>query len=479
MQLLVLYLLPNQPTRHPLLRAQPIYALRMCNELMSSYYVLQSDYTSDFVFNSNPQDQSQAWPAVPYAALKGSLSPVQADVPQLAVNGITTASPLGFISPTRSSSLDVPSETQRRKKELIEYSPGLAVEMDGKGVASDFLPPDPFSRYPSPKVPPVPFVTSPLADFGQNDAANGSASNAATVSSRFSVDSADEVASKPNNRTTLMSMKSIKKLWRKSDKSSQSNILMPPAGRPSLGHPSQEELNLPVVPDIPASRIPPSPGSVTSRRPSVEQLSVLSSARSASPSSQLARMPSSPHPFKSPPPSPIPPQVTLETRKSILKWRSKSRGESISQSSMGPHESRASVDQSRPSSSANSGRRPSANGLNHSHVPMSSADIPPSPRVPEHFLNDLRQARPLLHVASPEKQQSIPNGRQTRSSADSQTASERPTGFSAKSPSPSRVSTGSSRDSHGTQPSFDASQFEMVSPKTPASIYPYHGSDHE
>lgn len=400
------------------------------------------------------------------------MNPVPTDVPQLAVNGITTASPLRFIPPTRSPSLDVPSETQRRKKELMEYSPGLAVETNGKEVASDFpisLPPDPFSRYPSSKAPPVPFDISSLADISQNDAGNGTA----TVSSRFSADSTDEVASKPNNRTTLMSMKSIKKLWRKSDKSSQSNILMPPGGRPSLSHPSQEELNLHLVPDIPSSRISPSPGSVTSRRPSVEQLSVLSPtnlSRSASPSSQPARMPSSPRHFKSPPPSPTPPQVAPETRKSILKWRSKSRGESISQNSVGPHESRASVDQSRPSSSASSGRRPSVNGLNHGHVPMSSADIPPNPRIPEHFLNDLRQPRPLLHVALPEKQQSIPNGRQTRSSADSQTASERPTGFSVKSPSPSRISTGSSRDSHGTQPSFDASQFEMVSPKTPALI---------
>ena len=474
-----LYLLANQTTCHPLLRAEATCALRMCDELMrmsSSYYVLQSDYTSDCVFNSDPHSQSQAWPAVPYAALKESMNPVQADVPQLAVNGITTASPLRFIPPTRSPSLDVPSETQRRKKELIEYSPDLAAEMDENEVASDSpipLSPDPFGRYPSSKDPPVPFDTSSLAN-GPNDAANGSASNTAPVSSRFSVDSADEVASKPSNRTTLMSMKSIKKLWRKSDKSSQSNILMPPAGRPSLSQASQEEPNLPPVPDIPSSRNLHSPGSVTLRRLSVEQLSA-NLSRSSSPSSQLARIPSSPHPFKSPPLSPTPPQVTHEARKSILKWRSKSRGESISQNSVGPHESRASVDQSRPSSSASSGRRPSANGLNPGHVPMSSADIPPSPRIPEHFLNDLRQARPLLHVASQEKQQSIP----TRSSADSQNASERPTGFSAKPPSPSRFSTGSSRDSHGTQPSFDPSQFEMVSPKIPASIYPHHGFDHE
>ena len=431
----------------------------------------ENDYISDCVFNSDPQNRSQAWPAVPYTALKESMNSVQTDVPQLAVNGVTTGSPLPFIAPTRSPSLDVSSETQRRKKELMEYSPDLAAEMGGNGDFPIPLSPDPFSRYPSSDVPPDQLV-------GQNGAEN---SITASVSSRFSVDSTDEVISKPNNRTTLMSMKSIKNLWRRSDKSSQSNILMPPSGRPSLSQPSQEELSLPPVPDIPSSRIPPSPGLVTP----VEQLSVPSptnlSSRSSSPSSQLARlhldqeppyptrMPSFTHPFKSAPSSPILPQAP-ETRKSILKWRSKSRGESISQSSVG---SRASVDQSRPSSSASNGRRPSANGLYPGHVPMSSADIPPSPRIPEHFRNDLRQARPLSPAASPENRQSIPNGGPTRSSPTSQTAFEPPTGFSAKSPSP-RVSTGSSRDSHGTQPSFDASQFEIVSPKTTTLIYPYH-----
>ena len=356
--------------------------------------------------------------------------------PQLAVNGITTASPMSFMPTARSSSLDVSSETKRRKKQLEEaYLPGLVVDIGDNGAFSDSsfpFSPDPFRRNPSFQIPPLP---PSLTRVSQNGAANDSAyaSNPETFDSHISVDSTDEALSKSNNR---VSMRNIKKLWRRSEKSSQSDIVLPPARRPS-----QAELDLlPPVPDITASfRTLSTPGLVASTRSLAE------------PSTNMAsRRPSPPlrYPSKSSPPSPVTSQAAPEVRKSILKWRPKSRGESISQHIAGAHESKPSVDYSRPSSRAGHGRRPSTSGL---HIPMLSADIPPSPLIPEHFLGDFRQMRPLSPVASP--------GRPTDG------AVERAARSSSKSPSASGLSTRSSPDPHRTQSSFDASQFEIVFPK--------------
>ena len=337
------------------------------------------------------------------------MSPVQAEnpllPPQLAVNGVTTASPMPFMSPPRTSSLDVSSETKRRKKQLDEeFITGLVVDVGESGAFSDSsfpLSPDPFRRYPSSQFPPLP---PSLTKVSQNGAANGSAG---TLDSRISMDSTDE---KPNNR---MSMRGIKKLWKRGEKSSQSHIQPP----------------LPPVPDIaPSFRTSPTPGSVSSTRPSVEQ----SSRRPSPPLRYLS---------KSSPPSPVSSQAAPEARKSILKWRPKSRGESISQRVPGGHGSKPSVDHSRPSSRASNARRPSASGL---QIPMLSADVPPSPLIPEHLLNDFRQMGKPIDEAS---ERAIPS-------------------FSkSPSPSPPEHSTGSSLGSHSTQPSFDASQFEIVFPK--------------
>ncbi len=360
------------------------------------------------------------------------MNPVQAEgpllPPQLAVNGITTASPMSFMPSARSSSMDVSSETKRRKKQLEEeYLPGLVVDIGENGSFSDSsfpLSPDPFRRNPSFQIPPLP---PSLTKVSQNWVANNSAhaSDPETLDSRVSVYSTDEPLSKSNNR---MSVRNIKKLWRRGEKSSQSNIVLPPSRRPS-----QAELDLlPPVPDITSSfRTSSTPGLVTS---------------TVEPSTNVAsRRPSPPlrYPSKSSPPSPVTSQAAPEMRKSILKWRPKSRGESISQSVAGAHESKPSVDYSRPSSRASHGRRPSTNGLHPGHVPMLSADIPPSPLIPEHFLGDFRQMRPLSPMASQGKLTDEPSERAARSSS--------------RSPSASGLSTGSSPHSHRTQSSFDAS----------------------
>ncbi|KAK2461479.1 hypothetical protein APHAL10511_005942 [Amanita phalloides] len=412
------------------------------------------------VDSKDSQNASQVWPAVPYAALKESMNPAGADgplsPPRLAVNGVTTSTP--FV-PSARSSLEQSSETQRRKQELEEEYPELVVKSEENVMSASpiLLSPDPFSRYPT-EMPPIPDIGAHLADGDQNDAGR-----AETVSSRFSIDSTDDVIAKPMNRTTLMSMKSIKKLWRKSDKSGSS-------GRTSLSErPSQEDLSLPPVPDISSPRISQIPESSASGRPSVEQLSTSSLAvPNGGPSptfvhhSQLARLhfdQESPYPTRFSPPSarssPNPTSPSLpaqampepeKSRKSILKWRSKPRGESISQNGAGG--ARASV-----------GRRPSMGSLIFGDAPMTSSEIPPSPRIPDHFQNHSRQVLPVASATM--------HDRTKHSSADSQTAFDHSMGSPVNILSPTRRSTGSS---HETHPSFDMSQFEMVSPKTAAVI---------
>ncbi|KAF8624232.1 hypothetical protein AX15_005995 [Amanita polypyramis BW_CC] len=439
------------------------------------------------------QNTSQAWPAVPYAALKESRNLVQTggppSPPHLAVNGVSATAPMHYIPPTRSSSLEVSPETQQRRKELEEEYPSNFVKVDDKVALESSIPlsPDPFNRYPSTQEGDGTTLTNVGSILGlQGPATNGRtrASTITTVASRFSVDSTDEVITKPNNRTTLVSMKSIKRLWRRSDKSSNQ-----PPPRPE--RPSQEELDLPSIPDIvPSHRNSPTPGFVATGRPSVEQLAVPPPVKGFVPSPHLEGLhfnQESPYPSRLPPirysPTMAPPALPAQepekpTRKSILKWRSKSRVGSISQNVAGAQESRASTDQSRPPSSASSiapsgmrSRQLSISGLNTGHGPTSSVDIPPSPRIPEHFLSNSRQAAPLS-LSSSGKQQS--NDILPRSSTDSQATSEYPP--LSRSPSP-RHSMTSSRDSHGERPSFDASQFEIISPKTAALAYPYHELD--
>lgn len=139
--------------------------------------------------------------------------------PRLAVNGVTTSAPKTF-SPTWMPQNGL-SETEKRRKELEEeHSIFERVKSSTGDSAVIPLSPDPFNRHPSSTADPRPQVVhGPLSvERGPDAEADNKTRSRSGTTSRFSADSLTEAepAIKNNNRTTLMSVKSIKKLWRKS-----------------------------------------------------------------------------------------------------------------------------------------------------------------------------------------------------------------------------------------------------------------------
>lgn len=234
-----------------------------------------------------------SWPAVPFSSIRndpgisnqpdGSPSP-----PQLAVNGVTTSALKSFVPQPANV---VSAETERRKRELEEEFPVLANTSSPipEHAAEDQvipLSPDPFGRYPSSTPSEPTSIDAHLSDSSSQQwdtvtvgrgstslepvaedddetpgalASQGRSRSATT--SRFSADSAtigDEGAStKPSMKTTLMTVRSIKKLWRKSNNKSSNTNNIPtstPAGRNSPQappvrpeRPSEETMDLPDV----------------------------------------------------------------------------------------------------------------------------------------------------------------------------------------------------------------------------------------
>ncbi|KAG6911355.1 hypothetical protein DXG01_001026 [Tephrocybe rancida] len=163
-----------------------------------------------------------------------------------------------------------------------------------------------------------------------------------------------------------------------------------------------------------------------------------------------------------------PPMVPPEKpniRKSILKgWKSSSISSTASaQQAVG--EPRSSLE--RPNAGAVRGKRPSVLnfGSSRSSVVSPPLDIPPSPQIPQQFMT--------RH----ENRQSI-RSKLTNSSIDSSHSPPKLSG-GLGAETASRRSMASSRSSQESRPSFDTSQFEMVSPKMGSALsYPYHGLDH-
>ncbi|KAG6874428.1 hypothetical protein C0995_015164 [Termitomyces sp. Mi166 len=175
--------------------------------------------------------------------------------------------------------------------------------------------------------------------------------------------------------------------------------------------------------------------------------------------------PTSPNASFSPMAPPAPPQEKPPVRKSILKgWKSSSISSIASMQMGGVPESRTSFEQ--PNADGARSRRPSILNLSSSRISVTSPspDIPPSPKIPQQF------------IVRNDKRQSI-RSRLTNSSIDSSHALPH---LSAKlSGGSTRRSTASSRSSQDSRPSFDTSQFEMVSPKMGSALpYPYPGPDH-
>ncbi|KAF8079054.1 hypothetical protein FPV67DRAFT_93736 [Lyophyllum atratum] len=192
-----------------------------------------------------------------------------------------------------------------------------------------------------------------------------------------------------------------------------------------------------------------------------------------SPSFQTAQLPpptptmvSGNMPLSLAPPAAAPEKENFSIRKSILKgWKSSTSAATQPQQPTSVPEPRSSLE--RPNAGAPRGRRPSVLnfGSTRGSVVSPPPDIPPSPQIPQHFVNrgDHRQSvRSRLTNSSIDSSHSPPQVNKA---------------LSVRSTSPRR-SMASSRESRESRPSFDTSQFEIVSPKMSLS-YPYHELDND
>ena len=174
------------------------------------------------------------------------------------------------------------------------------------------------------------------------------------------------------------------------------------------------------------------------------------------------------------PPSPtaldaIPEGENAGTRKSILRWKSAASTSSTSSSQSAPssdHQTRTSLDRTSTNGSSY-GRRPSVNNYASTRTSVTTPDLPLSPQIPNH----------LVKTGALDHRTSSQRSRLTTSSTDSShSPPKRQISLNARSESPQR-SMASSRDSQGSRPSFDASQFEFVSPKGASLSYPFNQLD--
>lgn len=461
------------------------------------------------------------------------------------------------------------AETETRKRELEEEQgyPALTPSVGRKSSnpsGSPIIPlsPDPFGRYSStPEPPPGSRQTSAYWDNPSKSPLSFDNDNApprdirdhtrshSTATSRFSADSIIGEEPKTSNRSTLITVNTIKKFWRKSNKTpSSSNAPLASTGRsstqlqrperpslddgapktPILGRfspqlvpprPSQEQMLAPQPqqppmpppqqlsipqqlqqPPIPfngrlsnpgpivAAQMRPGRGGSTLDRLHFDQESPYPTRRAPYPSrpsspptlpSPSPQTPNLPLPTIQPPTNvPPPPEKKPSVRKSILKgWRSATS--SISQPAPPLPEPRTSIEPrasieprpsiERPNPNAGRGRRPSVLNFGSTRGSVvASPDIPASPPIPHQYLDqriDRRQStRSRLTASSVDLSNSPPQSNQA---------------LHARTSSPQR-SMASSRDSEETRPSFDASQFEIVSPKMNSTLsYPYHGLDHD
>ncbi|XP_006454195.1 hypothetical protein AGABI2DRAFT_113948 [Agaricus bisporus var. bisporus H97] len=232
---------------------------------------------------------STAWPAVPFSSIResrvsGSSNGVDEppSPPRLALNGVTTSAPRSFIS---TSSNAISAETERRKQELEEEYPALAKSSDpvsSSTADSPIVPlsPDPFARYPS-SAPAESTIrghnsnssyqgtrgqgSRPLESVAEDETISGSLEKSRwSATSRFSADSITIIgdegipAVKPSMKASLMTVRSIKKLWRRSNhRSNPSNASInssisgrgsPPVPPLRPERPSRETMDLPDVP---------------------------------------------------------------------------------------------------------------------------------------------------------------------------------------------------------------------------------------
>ena len=381
----------------------------------------------------------------------------------------------------------VPTESQVRRRELEQamYSTTIPSPSRQVNIASDSpipLSPDPFGRHPSiyeVDSAPVQSYWDPVAQKISSDPLGPRPSvssiddgpgslDSATPSSRFSADSSNVMDTKPT--APLVSVKSLKKLWRKSKPSSGAQSQPPTPGRASFLLPSSPH------PPTPTDQFmaPPIPNAITKSPNGKTYVGQLQHDQETS----FPSYPSRPSLSGSRPNSPAvllnaPPQEKPGIRKSILKsWKSVA-GSGLQQPT--------SVSEPRRSS-----ERPISNETIKPRRPsVLDGSIPPSPRLPEQYVlsNHIRTGSNII-----ERRKSVVRAKTGHhySSASHDLLSTSPLSLSpAVTQTPGSASSSQSqfsaysRDSHTE--SLETSQFEVApSPKVhPNLAYPYMTLDHE
>ncbi|OAX36756.1 hypothetical protein K503DRAFT_772216 [Rhizopogon vinicolor AM-OR11-026] len=438
---------------------------------------LSIDQTSNILArgNSNDHASEKSWPAVPYSSIATTSQPSGTLSPQIAVNGVSTSAPKSFIPPSRSASPNsVSAETKTRKRDLDPsmYPPALPPSFGKQSESSDSpipLSPDPFGRYPSyheSELQSTPtywdpatgqFTSIPVESRPSLSSLDEGSVASTTPSSRFSADSAsfsmDATTNNSKASAPLVSVKTFKRLWRRS-KSSSVSAQQPPtpsAGRTSFQisvppvRPSHDQLGPPLPPQ---RGLPPMPIATPSRPPPT---------RSTSPS-----VPSS--------------SEKTGVRKSILKtWKSVS---GATPSSSAPSEPRR--DTERPVSNETiKPRRPS----------ILDAGIPPTPKLAEQYLpsNHTRTGSGIF-----ERRKSLGRAKMGSSSnfstsfQDVTVPSRTPPQTTTSTQPPGSVSPARSLQSSTSRysqvdGSFETAQYEVVTPPRvyPNLSYPYQTLDQD
>ncbi|KAH0837953.1 hypothetical protein J3R83DRAFT_6188 [Lanmaoa asiatica] len=446
----------------------------------------------------------KAWPSVPYASMTKTVNgspPRPANLPpsppRLTLNGVSTGAPKAFM-PTSGPSSSVPTESQVRRRELEQalYPVTMPSPSPQTNIASDSpipLSPDPFGRHPSVyevDAAPVQSYWDPMAQklshepplgsrpsMSSIDDGSGSLTSA-TPSSRFSADSssvADQDDKATKSTAPLVSVKSLRKLWRRSKSTSGALTQPPTPGRTSFQPSSSPH------PPTPTDQLtaPPIPGAITRGSNGKGHAGQLQSDQEL----PYPLQPSRPSLSGSRPNSPAvllnaPPQEKSGIRKSILKtWKSVA-GAGSQQPTNGSEPRKSSE---RPVSNETiKPRRPSV--LDNS--------IPPSPQLPGQYLpsNHIRTGSNFLERRKSAARSKMGPGHHYSSASHDLLSTVPPARSSvimqtplSASPSQSQFSA-FSRDSHAeSRASLEMSQFEVVSsPKVhPRLTYPYITLDHE
>lgn len=390
---------------------------------------------------------------------------------------------------TSSPSSILPTESQLRRRELEQATYPVTISSPSRqiNIASDSpipLSPDPFGRHPSVyevDAAPVQSYWDPVAQkftheplgpspsMSSIDDGSGSLTSA-TPSSRFSADSSSVVDQDDRaikSTAPLVSVKGLKKLWRRS-KSSSSPLPQPPTpGRTSF------QLSSSPHPPTPTDQLmaPPVLGAITRGSNGKAHVGQLQFDQISRPSLSGSR-PNSPAVLLN-----APPQEKPSVRKSILKsWKSVTGA--VSQQPTNGSEPRKSSE--RPVSNETiKPRRPS----------VLDGSMPPNPQLPEQYLpsNHIRTGSNALEHWKLTARSKMGPGHHY-SSASHDLLSAIPPVWSPVvvqtpgSASPFQSQFASSQDSQAeSRASLETSQFEIISsPKVhPNLTYPYMTLDHE